>query len=114
MTTTVLSLPVDVPWKLLAQSADMYATDIQNPLPIKWRTTVPIFYYEPDPDQDAPTNDEETTAFLKVVATITGFQPDLLTTDDVSGGAPYFTTTVQNAANLVKYYPALAALLQVA
>lgn len=77
MATSALSLPVDVPWKRLAISQDMYATsaDKLNPRIYgfldEWRTSLSVFFYEPDPD---PTDTSgEVTTFLKLVASITGY-----------------------------------------
>ena len=49
MGISILNLPTDIPWKQLAVSEDMYATDIANPLPVKWRSSLAIFTYDPIP-----------------------------------------------------------------
>ena len=68
-----LSMPTDIPWRRLAVSEDMIARPGATTPPL-WRSSLAIFGYEP-PTEDQP--DEQTTvSYLKVVASITGFQPD--------------------------------------
>ena len=77
--TTLLSLPVDIPWRRLATSEDMFALDPSVDLPVKWRSSLAIFYFapQPDPNQDPDlANPDELVTFVKIVATVTGFQPD--------------------------------------
>lgn len=70
-----LSLPVDVPWTLIATSRDMLATH-SRPMPnAVWRSSVAVFAYDPDlSDLPEVFADRELT-FLKVVCSITGFTP---------------------------------------
>src|SRR5574337_539755 len=70
-----LSLPVDVPWKLIATSRDMLASHAR-PMPnAVWRSSVAVFAYDPDlSDLPEVFTDRELT-FLKVVCSITGFTP---------------------------------------
>src|SRR5258708_2574740 len=100
MGNTLLSLPIDVPWKRLAISQQMYAPSIDTPLPPKWESSVAVYAYEPSPDPalDDPT---EKTTFLKIVATVTGFEPV-----DFSYWFPYIVNPV--------YFPAYSALIQLA
>ena len=50
MAITTLSLPIDIPWRRLAVSEDMYAPSEDGPLPIKWHTSLAVFFFEPEPD----------------------------------------------------------------
>jgi hypothetical protein len=114
MSLSLLSLPVDIPWKRLATSTDMYSADANAALPYKWRSSLTVYRYDPAPDPDQPPSDESTT-FLKIVATITGYQPDghELDADALSG--TYHDSVVSNFEELTgRYYAAYAALLQVA
>jgi hypothetical protein len=102
MATSVLSLPVDVPWKRVAISQDMYATSIDADLPEKWRSSLAVYFYEPEPD---PTDlSGEVTTFLKLVTSITGYNYDEILLGGVHAGMVIGTT----------YYPAFCALAQVA
>jgi len=70
-----LSLPVDIPWKRLAFSADMMVrAPYQGVMPRRWRSSLTIFGYEPGPEYQI--YDGQTISYLKVSASITGFQPD--------------------------------------
>jgi hypothetical protein len=110
MGLNTLSLPVDVPWERLATSQDMFAVSIDSDLPVLWRSSLAVFTYDPEPDPDL-ANPNELTSFLKVVATVTGYQYEGFITP----------AELRNIAleNLVykffnQYYPAYSALLQVA
>lgn len=75
MTTSVLSLPIDIPWKRICASADMIDREIcDRRYPYRWRSSLAVFSYEPpEEDQEYP---DETISYLKIASTITGFQPD--------------------------------------
>src|SRR6516165_5208864 len=100
MPTTALSLPIDVPWKRLAFSDDMYLRQIDWNLPL-WRSSVAVFYYEPEPDPNDNTG--EVTTFLKVIATVTGF---------THWQVFHWEGGIIDPLNV--YYPAMCALLEVA
>ena len=115
MAITTLSLPIDIPWRRLAVSEDMYAPSEDGPLPIKWHTSLAVFFFEPEPDPTL-SNPDEVTTFLKVVATVSGFQPqgDEIDTAALTGSS-FSTLIIQNYDKLTnQYYPCLSALLQVA
>jgi hypothetical protein len=113
----ILSLPVDIPWSLIAISEDMYAPSISGDLPPKWRPSIAVFAYEPPPQPDDPPSDE-TVTFLKVTASITGYQPK---GDEIDRSlfkkqrGPLASLVVNNYEQLAgTYYPAYSALVQVA
>lgn len=72
-----ISLPIDIPWKLIATSNDMLANH-QNRFPhAMWKSSMAVFSYDPNPDTDLPdeiSKDRELT-FLKVVCSITSYVP---------------------------------------
>ena len=115
MSFMTLSLPTDIPWKRLAISPDMYAQSSQ-PLPLKWHSSLAVFSYDPPPETiTEPTNPDELTTFLKVVATITGFQPEGNDIDEHALTRSFRWTLIKNYDQLTNhYYPAYSALLQVA
>lgn len=69
-----LNLPVDIPWKRLCTSDDMMVRNIYDILPRRWRSSLAVFGYEPP--QEDQTYEGMTVSYLKVVASVTGFQPD--------------------------------------
>jgi hypothetical protein len=75
MAISALSFPVDIPWRRLCVSADMLDRRFcDRSFPYRWRSSVAVFGYEPPEDQQQ--YEELTVSYLKVVCTITGFQPD--------------------------------------
>lgn len=111
MTISTLNLPVDIPWKRIAISPDMYFTS--GALPPKWRSSLAIFSYDPPPDPEL-SNPDELTTFLKVVATVTGYQPSGVEIDTRVLGSRRSAGVLKNFDQLTdEYYPALAAILQV-
>jgi len=110
MTLNSLALPVDIPWERLATSQSMFATTIDSDLPVLWRSSLAVFTYDPPPDPEL-ANPDELTSFLKVVATVTGYQYEGLIW-------PFKlrTAVLQNLMYQLfsQYYPAYSALLQVA
>ena len=123
MTTSLLSLPVDIPWKRLAISQDMYAPAINQDLPAKWHSSLAVFVYEPQPNPAVDDPDELTT-FLKVEATITGYAPEsgiIQLPDGTLFDLEDFLEQIlgrpadENVESLLdEYYPAYSALVQVA
>ncbi|MGF6877251.1 hypothetical protein [Paraburkholderia sp. MM5477-R1] len=116
MALDILSLPIDVPWSLVAISQDMYAPSIRSELPPKWRPSIAVFSYEPPPQAGDPPSDEKVT-YLKVTASITGYQPDSGELDRNLFGnrGAVASMIVDNYEQLAgSYYPAYSALVQVA
>jgi hypothetical protein len=122
MALNLLSLPSDIPWKRLAISDDMYAVS-PDLLPAKWRSSVAVYSYDPTPDPAELDDRGETTTFLKVVVTITGYAPGVRNALTRVGRERRDFATLKGASagswlgglnELDTYYPAYAANLQVA
>jgi hypothetical protein len=70
-----LSLPVDVPWRLIATSPDMLATK-KSPFPhAMWRSSIAVFAYQPDLSDLADEFPDRQLTFLKVACSITSYTP---------------------------------------
>lgn len=106
-----LALPIDIPWKRLAASSDMIDEQYgDRKFPPKWKSSLSIFYHEPD---DLPeTYCDRKITYLKIVCSITGYQPG----KEVGIEVPLTDDRLKEdkAALGEAYYPCLGALLQVA
>jgi hypothetical protein len=72
---TTFSLPIDIPWTRIAFSSDMMdKTACDRELPLRWRSSIAIFEYEPPIDQQR--SDDFLVTYLKVSCTVTGYQED--------------------------------------
>jgi len=69
-----LSLPTDIPWQRICASQDMLDNAVcDDELPPKWHSSLAIFKYVPDDEyQQFP---DYKISYVKVSATITGYQP---------------------------------------
>jgi hypothetical protein len=75
MTISTFSVPIDIPWRRIAFSEDMMdKVACDRELPLRWRSSVAIFEYEPPEDQQKM--DGFIVSYLKVACTITGYQPN--------------------------------------
>lgn len=73
MSIATFSLPIDIPWQRIAFSQDMIdKVACDRELPLRWRSSVAIFEYEPPEDQQRI--DGFKISYLKVACTITGYQ----------------------------------------
>jgi hypothetical protein len=106
-----LALPADIPWKRLASSSDiMDLTHGDRVFPPKWRSSVAIFYHEPD---DLPeTYCDRKITYLKLVCTITGYQDGAELGTQRPPTSDDWHQERTKIANL--YHPCYGALLQVA
>ncbi|MCC6435559.1 MAG: hypothetical protein IT196_11060 [Acidimicrobiales bacterium] len=66
-------MPTDIPWRKIAVSEDMIARP-GAAAPPQWRSSLVVFGYEPPEEEQL--DDATTVSYVKVVASITGFQPD--------------------------------------
>ena len=76
MTLQDISLPVDVPWTLIATSKDMLANHDKRFPHAMWKSSMAVFSYDPplaDMPEEFPADRELT--FLKVVCSITSYVP---------------------------------------
>ena len=75
MTLATFSLPIDIPWQRIAFSEDMMdKVACDRALPLRWRSSVAVFEYEPPADQQGIEG--FLISYLKVSCSITGYQPD--------------------------------------
>jgi hypothetical protein len=93
----------------------MYAHSINSPWPVKWRSSLAIFRYDVVLDPDDADNADELTSFLKIVATVTGYQPEGAEVDQHLLDSRFAVDLIANFEALVgAYYPAYGAIVQVA
>ncbi len=74
MAANSLSLPIDIPWERWCVSDDM--TDVRacdKDRPAKWQSSIAVFRYVPDDDYQ--TYPGRKITYVKVVCTISGYQP---------------------------------------
>jgi len=74
MAMASFSVPIDIPWRRIAFSPDMMdpvACDRTHPL--RWRSSVTVFEYEPPADDQGI--DGVVITYLKVSCSVTGYQP---------------------------------------
>lgn len=113
MSTFKLNLPTDIPWERICVTEDMLDETVCDDVrPAKWQTSLAVFrYVPPDEFQEYPNH---RITYLKVAATITGYQPiDMeiqgeIDWDDVN------VSTIPGLKDLLNaYHPCHGAILQV-
>lgn len=108
----VLRFPEDIKWKRLCVSEDMVDKVIcDKEKPPRWRSSVAAFYHEPPEEEQV--YEGRIITYLKVVATITGYQPngeELAVPDDAWNTLPGIEDFRDN---LDEYFPCYGALLNV-
>ncbi len=68
-------VPLDIPWERLCVSEDMIDRKVcDRDFPYRWRSSLAVFGYEPPEEEQV--RDDVIVTYVKVVSTITGFQPD--------------------------------------
>lgn len=81
MSSNSLSLPVDIPWERWCVSEDLIdLVPCDTDRPAKWQSSIAVFRYVPEDDYQGYSGRKIT--YLKVVCTISGFQPKR---DEVQG-----------------------------
>jgi hypothetical protein len=76
MSGPLLSLPRDVPWKLLAVSPDMMDIEFCNrTFPYRWRSSLAVSAFEPSAEDLPEDMCEQRLTYLRVTSNITGYQP---------------------------------------
>ncbi|MBK5571160.1 hypothetical protein [Ensifer sp. SSB1] len=113
MSNFKLSLPTDIPWERICVTEDMIDPRIcDDRLPAKWQTSLAVFKYVPDEENQIYPKYRIT--YLKVTATLTGYQPldqEVQGTIDWSG---VDVTTIPGLTELLNSYnPCHGAILQV-
>lgn len=69
-----LNLPIDIPWERICVTEDMIDPVVCDArAPAKWQSSIAVFKYRPDDENQLFPN--YTITYLKVTATITGYQP---------------------------------------
>lgn len=105
-----LALPLDIPWKRLAASSDqMDAKHGDRSFPKKWRSSVAVFYHEPE--DLAPDYCDRSITYLKIVCSVTGYQVG----SEVGIAAPAADDrlVVEHRKLGELYHPCYAAMLQI-
>jgi hypothetical protein len=75
MAFATLKFPEDIKWKRLCVTESMMDPEVCDRLrPLRWRSSAALFTYEP-PEEEQPYPNH-VISYLKVAATITGYQPD--------------------------------------
>src|SRR6267154_903105 len=74
MSNFKLNLPTDIPWERICVTEDMIDPKLcDDRLPAKWQTSLAVFKYRPE--EENQLYPKYTITYLKVTATITGYQP---------------------------------------
>jgi hypothetical protein len=113
MSNFKLNLPTDIPWERICVTEDMIDVNIcDDRLPAKWQTSLAVFKYRPETEfQLFP---KYTITYLKVTATITGYQP---LDKEIQGNIDWDgvdVSTIPGLKDLLKSYnPCHGAILQV-
>lgn len=113
MTAFRLGLPADIPWTRLCVTEDMIDPVVcDNLIPAKWQSSVAVFRFIPQADDQLYEHYE--ISYLKVTASITGYQPP---EDEIQGVIDWdgiHTATVEAFQELLQTYsPCTGAILQV-
>lgn len=114
MAELTLTLPQETTWKLLAVSPDMMDTQFCNKrFPFRWRSSLAISAFEPRPEDLSEELCEGRITFLKITATITGYQPSKEETEQ--GYASFPNVPTEELSRIIdQYFACYGALLNVA
>jgi len=109
-----LNLPTDIPWERICVTEDMIDPRICDArMPAKWQTSMAVFKYRPEDEDQLYPNYVMT--YLKVTATITGYQP---LDQEIQGQIDWDGVDVSTIPGLTdllnSYNPCHGAILQVA
>jgi hypothetical protein len=112
MSTKVLNLPINIPWKLIGVSQDMMDTQFcDKQFPIEWRSSLAISAFEPRAEDLPEDLCEGVITYLKVTCTITGYQP---TRAETGRGHTAFPTLAALRSILDTYFACYGVLVNVA
>jgi hypothetical protein len=114
MPESTLTLPQETTWKLLAVSPDMMDTQFCNKrFPFRWRSSLAVSAFEPKPNDLPEELCEGRITFLKITATITGYQPSREETEE--GHASFPNVPTEELSRIIdQYFACYGALLNVA
>ncbi len=115
MSINLLPLPVDIPWRRVYASGDMMAGGVEFArYPLKWRSSIAMFYFLPEVDQ--PEYADSRIVYFRVVCSITGYQPrrQELPARPVGDDAYAAAAWTQISQFLDSYFPCVGAIAQVA
>jgi hypothetical protein len=114
MSESTLTLPQETTWKLLAVSPDMMDTQFCNKrFPFRWRSSLAVSAFEPKPEALPKELCEGRITFLKITATITGYQPSREETEE--GYASFPDVPTEELSRIIdQYFACYGALLNVA
>lgn len=112
MAYDIEALSNDIHWQLLAVSQDMMDTTQGNTVfPFTWRSSLAVYGAAPPPEEEQECNQQ--TLYLKVTATISGYQPSREETEE--GYVQFPDVPVEDMDRIIKeYFACYGALLQVA
>jgi hypothetical protein len=113
MSNFKLNLPTDIPWERICVTEDMIDPKLcDERTPAKWQTSLAVFKYRPDDENQLYP--KYAITYLKVTATITGYQPldqEIQGTIDWNG---VNVVTIPGITELLNSYnPCHGAILQV-
>ncbi|MCC5930578.1 MAG: hypothetical protein JJU28_15130 [Cyclobacteriaceae bacterium] len=116
MSNFKLNLPTDIPWERICVTEDMIDPVVcDRRLPAKWQTSMAVFKFKPEDEYQLFPNYDIT--YLKVTATITGYQPlDKEIQGKIKWGGVDASTSFSNEVLkdlLNSYHPCNGAILQV-
>src|SRR5882672_1912218 len=117
MSNFKLNLPTDIPWVRRCVSTDMMDSHLcDRTAPFRWRSSIAIFEYEPEVENQ--TYEGMVITYLKVTCSITGYQenPEEVGVNR-NGLRSYWKDQpgIANYLNLLQaYYPCYGAILEVA
>jgi len=109
-----LSYPIDIPWERICVTEDMIDPKVcDDRLPAKWQTSMAVYKYQPDEEYQVYPKYKIT--FLRVTATITGYQP---LDKEIQGEIKWDGVSINTIPGLTdllnSYSPCHGAILQVA
>lgn len=113
MSNFKLSLPTDIPWERICVTEDMIDPRIcDERMPAKWQTSLAVFKYVPE--EENQTYPKYRITYLKVTATLTGYQP---LDQEIQGSIDWNGVNVSTIPGLTEllnsYNPCHGAILQV-
>ncbi|GAA1662304.1 hypothetical protein GCM10009744_65130 [Kribbella alba] len=114
MTNLGLGLPLDIPWRVIAASPDMMDEKFCNKAyPFAWHSSLAISMFQPKAEELPSQLCGQRLTYLKVTASITGYEP---TEEETRTGYASFPNTPKEDLDAVlrNYFACYGALLNVA